>query len=215
MFWGWLSDDESGGTTIRNVGLVIGGVIAILLAVWRGIVAEQSLLDARYQKSAETLGSDLLSVRLGGIYALQRLAEDHSEQYRIQFMGLFCDICTPSLGAGKHRRCAEGFWERDGACRCASRSGSKGTSGYAGHNDGDPALRSGEIVFCLEMAEGNRLDVRRVSTFAVLLSGEPSCSPADITRARLSGVDFAEADLSGSNGHTRRSVMFDRFQGGP
>lgn len=36
------------------------------------------------------LGSDVLSVRLAGIYALQRLASEHSEQYHVQVMRLFC-----------------------------------------------------------------------------------------------------------------------------
>ena len=31
-----------------------------------------------------------LAVRLGGIYALQSLAEEHSEQYHAQIMRLFC-----------------------------------------------------------------------------------------------------------------------------
>ena len=36
------------------------------------------------------LGNEVLSVRLGGIYALQRLAEERPEQYHIQSMRLFC-----------------------------------------------------------------------------------------------------------------------------
>ena len=36
------------------------------------------------------LGSEVLSVRLGGIYALQRLAEEWPDQYHIQIMRLFC-----------------------------------------------------------------------------------------------------------------------------
>ena len=36
------------------------------------------------------LGSDVLSVRLGGIYALERLAAEHPEQYHLPIMKLFC-----------------------------------------------------------------------------------------------------------------------------
>ena len=102
--WCWLSGHESGSTTIRNLGLVIGGFIAIWLALWRSIVAhrqaltaqsqaetaQRGLMNERYQKATEMLGSDVLTVRLGGIYALQRLAEEDPEQYHVQIMRLFC-----------------------------------------------------------------------------------------------------------------------------
>ena len=120
--WCWLStvppNRESPSTTIRNFGLVVGGVIAIAVAIWRSIVAnrqskasqhlaeashrqaetshgqaetsERGLLNERYQKGAEMLGSKILIVRLGGIYALQRLAKEHAEQYHVQIMRLFC-----------------------------------------------------------------------------------------------------------------------------
>ena len=128
-FWEWLRGGpggvESGSTTVRNLGLVIGGFIAILLAVWRSRVAErqadaaqqqvtatqqqlrtaqhqadaaqrqadtaqQNLLNERYQRGAEMLGSDVLAVRLGGIYALRHLAEEHPKQYHVQIMRLLC-----------------------------------------------------------------------------------------------------------------------------
>ena len=94
-----LHDEErdSVSTTVRNLGLLIGGLVAILLAVWRSIVAErqadtaqQSLLNERYQKGAEMLGNAVLSVRLGGIYALQHLASEDPGQYHIQVMKLLC-----------------------------------------------------------------------------------------------------------------------------
>ena len=122
--WGWLNGNESAGTTIRNVGLIIAALTALPVAIWRGIVADkqaaaarqqaeiaqvqvstsqqqasaahrqvdttfQGLRNERYQKGAEMLGNERLSVRLGGIYALQRLAEEHPEEYHIQIMRLF------------------------------------------------------------------------------------------------------------------------------
>lgn len=97
MFWEWLSGGDSGSTTIRNLALVLAGVVALCLAGWRSMVADrqaktaqQGLLNERYQKGAEMLGSDVLSVRLAGIYALQRLATEHPEQYHLQVMRLFC-----------------------------------------------------------------------------------------------------------------------------
>ena len=48
------------------------------------------LRNERYQKGAEMLGNHVLAVRLGGIYALRRLAEEYPEQYHIQVMSLLC-----------------------------------------------------------------------------------------------------------------------------
>ena len=113
---------ESGSTTLRNLGLVIGGVIAIGLAIWRSIVADRQaktahhqaetaqrqakiaeggLRNERYQKSAEMLGSEVLSVRLGGIYALQRLAEEDPEQYHVQIMRLLCAFVRHPVRPGE------------------------------------------------------------------------------------------------------------------
>ena len=105
-YWEELrGDQESLSATVRNVGVVIGGVIAILFAVWRSIVAARQattaqlgLLNERYQKGAEMLGSKVLAVRLGGIYALARLARDHSGDYHTQIMSLLCAFVRNPTG---------------------------------------------------------------------------------------------------------------------
>ena len=110
-FYSWLNASESPSTTIRNVGFVIAGLIALPLTIWRSLVADRQasaardqadsalrqadtaqrgLLNERYQRGAEMLGSDVLSARLRGIYALARLAKEHPEEYHIQIMELLC-----------------------------------------------------------------------------------------------------------------------------
>ena len=124
--WGWLhppdSTTVSNSETLRNVGLLIGGLLAFVFAGWRAWVAErqantaqrqaetafvqaetthQSLLNERYQRGVEMLGSTVLAVRMGGIYALNRLAEERPQQYHIQVMELFCAFLrfpTPDEG---------------------------------------------------------------------------------------------------------------------
>ena len=102
--WDWLSEGTSRSEVIRNVGLLVAGLVAFPLAIWRALVADrqasaaqrqtataqQGLLNERYQKGADMLGSEILSVRLGGIYALQSLAWEYSEQYYVQCMRLLC-----------------------------------------------------------------------------------------------------------------------------
>ena len=114
FFWEKLHDEkESLSTTIRNLSLVIGGAVAIELALWRSIVgerqtavsqqlaetAQRDMLNQQFQKGAEMLGSDLLSVRLGGIYALRHLAVDHPEQFHVQCMEQLCAFIRGATGA--------------------------------------------------------------------------------------------------------------------
>ena len=99
--WDWLAatpvERESYSTTLRNVGLLIGGVLALLIAFWRSKVADrqarishQDVLNQRYQKGVEMLESKSLSERLGGIYELQRLVDDNPEQFHVPIMRRFC-----------------------------------------------------------------------------------------------------------------------------
>ena len=75
VLWDWLKlesqSSESNVTTIRSTALVIGGAVALVFAFWRSRVAERQagtaqhgLMNERYQKGAEMLGSEVLSVSL-------------------------------------------------------------------------------------------------------------------------------------------------------
>ena len=122
--WDWLQTagsglHESNSTTFRNMGLLIGAILAGVLAIWRSSVAErqanathrqaivaqtqantaqESLRHDRYQRGAEMLGSELLPVRLAGISALRRLAADYPEEYHLQIMELFCAFARSPTG---------------------------------------------------------------------------------------------------------------------
>ena len=135
LSWNWLNSTEpdpnsemkesrsaltSNGETLRNVSLVIGGLVALIFAFWRSWVAENQttaaqrqvtaalgqveaaqrqattahndFLNGRYQRGAEMLGNSVLAVRLGGIYALQKLAAEHPELYHVEIMRLLCAL---------------------------------------------------------------------------------------------------------------------------
>ena len=179
VFWEWLSGDESGSTTVRNIGLVIGGVIAVLLAVWRGLVAEQSLLNERYQKGAEMLGSDVLSVRLGGIYALQRLAYEHPEQYHVQIMRLFCAFARnpPAREEGEHRKEPEGKLPPK-----------------------FPALREDvqAVMDAITARRREHVKLEREAEFRFDLHGA-DLSHAQVSGLNLSGADLTQTDFSQAN----------------
>ncbi len=111
--------------TIRNLALIVGGVIAVILTTWRLRISERqtaisdqqaetarlSLLNDRFQRGAEMLGSDVLAVRMGGIHALDALARERPDLYHIQIVMLLCafvrhptgtdeSMLTPSTGVG-------------------------------------------------------------------------------------------------------------------
>ena len=202
LFWDDLADDkESLSTTVRNIGLLIGGVVAILLAVWRSIVAErqadtaqQGLLNERYQRGAEMIGSDVLSVRLGGIYALERLAAEHPNIYHIQIMKLFCSYVRnptksndegsePALVAdpeGKEGRRQEGAQTREDIQAVIAAIGGRGDIGIA---------------------------IEKREKFTLDLHG------ADLSGLRLSGANLARANLSFAN--LRHVSFFDTTPSGP
>ena len=125
VYWEWFVTvtpcRESGSTTIRNLGLVAGGLFALWFAYQRSVVADRQarssqdqakaalhqaetsqrgLLNERYQRGADMLGSEVLAVRLGGIYALERLANDEPELYHVQIVCLFSAFARDPIKKG-------------------------------------------------------------------------------------------------------------------
>ena len=193
VFWGWLNDGESGSTTIRNVALVVAGAIALALALWRSRVADrqantaqQSLLNERYQKGAEMLGSEVLSVRLGGVYALQSLAQEHPEQYHVQIMRLFCAFA----------RCPSGDPSRN-----LERDENRQDELLGIRQDVEAVMQAicsrPESRIALERNANFRLDLRGADLHGMQLL-DADLSNAMLHHSNLSRVNFANTDLSDS-----------------
>ncbi len=187
VFWGWLHPTTpttvSNSETLRNVGLLIGGALAFVFALWRGWVAErqvdialQSLLNERYERGAEMLGSEVLSVRLAGIYALRRLAEEHPEQYHISIMQLFCAFVRNPTGSQEGQNVKDvspnqsSLWEDVQAVMTA----------IGGR---------GELGLALEKRAKFILDLHGADLSSTLLSGM-NLAGADLSRANLRDADF-------------------------
>ena len=189
LYWEDLhGNQDSVSTTVRNLGLVIGGIIAILLAVWRSIVAErqtetsqQRLLNDRYQKGAEMLGSSVPSVRLGGIYALQQLAEEEPRQYHIKIMKLFCAFVS-------HAAEVSNFQSLDSETNPTVPSTDVQAVMDAIGTRGESGLK-------LEKLEKYRLDLRRVKLRRASL-GSANLSDARLGWACLKKAALREANLS-------------------
>ncbi len=204
--WGWIVT-ESGSTIIRNLGLVIGGLIAIGFGIWRGVVADRQakaslhqaetshrgLLNERYQKGAEMIGSNILSVRLGGIYALQRLAEEEPEQYHVKSMRLLCAFV-------RHPTKAEDRGDNTGPTGTELKPNVKD---YRLREDVQAAMaaigtRSAADVK-LEEKENCRLSLLNADLTCALLIGanltNVILSGANLTRAFVRNANLANAEL--------------------
>src|SRR5215475_11967808 len=67
-----------------TIAQIIGGLVALLglYATFKNVrVAEEGKLTERFSKAVELLGSEKLDVRLGGIYALERIARDSRKDH--------------------------------------------------------------------------------------------------------------------------------------
>ena len=107
-----VSVRESGSTTLRNVGLLVAGAVAIGLATWRSVAADRQskatmrqsdtasgdLWNARFQKGVEMIASEHEAVRLGGVYALWHLFADSSKPNRIQLIETLCAFARQPPG---------------------------------------------------------------------------------------------------------------------
>jgi hypothetical protein len=65
--------------TRTTLAQIIGGLVVLLglYAAFKNVrVTEEGKLTERFSKAVELLGSDKLDIRLGGIYALERIARD-------------------------------------------------------------------------------------------------------------------------------------------
>ena len=126
------------------------------------------------------LGSEVLSVRLGGIYALQRLAEDVPEQYHVEIMSLFCAFVRHLTK------------DKDDKTELMGSEGKRKIGAYV------EALMISEDVQAVMTAIGTRsaddIKLEKKKKFKPDLSGA-QLRGVDLSKqtANLSGVDLSEA----------------------
>ncbi len=188
---------ESFSTTIRNIGLVVGGIVAVMLAMWRSLVAQRqadatlsqasaaflqaqtaereskttlrSFLNERYEQGSSRLGSDDPAVRIDGIDMLERLAREHPTDYHVQVVKRLSVFVRSS--ANGHR-----LGEEVQAAMAAIGS----------RSEEDVGLESNES-FELDLI-GSKLQG--------LSLGHLNLSNSSLMKSDLSGANLRDADLS-------------------
>ena len=185
------SEGESLSATIRNISVVVGGIVAIMLATWRSTIADRQanaarqqteiaqrgLLNERYQKGAEMLGSPILPVRMAGLYALQRLTQDHPDAYHTQIMALLCAfIRNPT---------------RDPSSPASNLPSAFSAASAAEDPDVTEDIQAALTIIGSREGVGRSLESN--------INFHLDLRNAQIKRADLAGLDFSGAKLTGAN----------------
>ena len=224
--WHWLTGSDAPAATIRNLGVVLASIIALPLAVWRSMVAHRQaeiqrrgLLNERYQRGADMLGDQALSVRLGGVYALERLADEHAGDYHIQVMSVFSAFVRyppdENIGRGKNRRNLEpkgiredvrailDSWRRRGDDRVKTEAQVEYRLDLRGADLGGACLEG----TALEAADMSHTDLSganlkraklREAVFVDAKMSGAQLIKTDLTRARFDGADLNGANFEGA-----------------
>ena len=137
------------------------------------------------------LGSEVLSVRLGGIYALQRLAQEHPQEFHVQVMQLFCAFARNPTGSEEKRGPRYGVFYREEPREIPLLREDVQAVLSAIGNRGDDGMR-------LERAAGFTLDLYGVDIGGVSLA-HANLSGADLQRANLVHAGFQSVTLSGAD----------------
>ena len=211
-YWDWLSIEESNGTEIRtsgseiirNLGLFIAALIALPLAIWRSIVAERQaaasqhqaetaqsgLLNERYQKGAEMLGSQVLSVRIGGIYDLMRLAHELPEKYHTQVMQFLCAFIRTSSEGIETNEATDG----EKSTTPLPRDVRTVLAAISKRSEAQMMIEE-EESYILDLSDARLIGANL--TDAVLLRA--NLAGANMAKARASGAKLSGAVLDGAN----------------
>jgi len=146
-------------------------------------LTEQGQVTDRYTKAIEQLGSDKLDVRIGGIYALERVARDSARDHPTVM-----EVLTAFIREHSHEQ-----WPPSG--HPASRAQQRSIR---------PDVQAALTVVARREPDGDirSIDLARADLTGAILTGAnltaADCTSADLSRAVLTGADLGGADLTGA-----------------
>ena len=181
--WGWL---EAASATLQNLDLVlllpVSATIGIHIAIWRGIIAtkqvqatQRGLLNQRYQRAAEMLGSEALYSRLSGLRALAQLA-DEDDTFHLETMDVLATFVRHPPQEITQEDDANRAKPEQGSFLLPTREDIQAVMHYLGHRNSHHRE--------IEWKNNYRLDLREAKLHTVQLQG-----------ANLSGADLSGAAL--------------------
>lgn len=196
MVWDSLGEpiDASRAEAVRNLALVAGGIVALVIAVWRSRaaqdqvrVSERDRLDRRFYTGVSLLSQKEVVSRLAGIRMLGQLAELEPNLFRDDVTRILCEFaCNPTAidksdsedADDGDRRAAANTSRREEIEKAIGVVSDCNTAALKEHPDAKLELNL------------PRLALHNAKLEQVNLSG------ANLRGARLVGVDFSGANLS-------------------
>jgi hypothetical protein len=216
------TDAEQKQALVVTLAQILGGTALLsgLYFTWRTVqVNREGQITERYTRAIDQLGktddngNKLFEIRLGGIYALERIAKESEEDH-----GPIMEVLTAYVR--QHATCkpqTEQEGTKDEASERRLEEDSGLTNGVAEFTTPDPDIQA--IATVLGRRTRNflhgedRLDLYNTNLSGVDLFGAPLRSAnlwntnfsgaglmsADLAWAHLQGANLSEADLSGAN----------------
>ena len=195
LYHQWETDLEQvkvASEILHNLNLVlllpVSAIIGIHIAIWRGIIAtkqvqatQRGLLNQRYQRAAEMLGSEALYSRLSGLRALAQLAEE-DDTFHLETMDVLATFVRHPPQEIIQEDDANRGKPEQGSLLLPTREDIQAVMHYLGHRNSHHRE--------IEWKNNYRLDLREAKLHTLQLQG-----------ANLSG-----ADLSGTALGTRIRV---------
>ena len=183
-------DDARGRLLTLAAGLFAAG--ALIYTARNFTLSREGQVTERYTKAIEQLGSDKLDVRIGGIYALERVARDSARDHSTVMEVLTAFIREhsreqwppPDPGGREQER-----WTSPDIQAAATVIGRR----YTKRDIERINLYGAYLVHAyLRDVDLTRARLRDAKLTGAILDG------ADLTGADLTGADFRDADLTGA-----------------
>lgn len=234
-------DEAAQSAAIRNSGLVLAAVIGAPFLVWRSFVAqkqvdvaEQGHITDRINKAVEGLGAEKtvqdadgtrtepnLEVRIGAIYALERIARKSDEDH-VQIMEILCAYVrhnSPADSAADHPRLeweaaarqnmqtsiVSGQREFDKHKPIGSAPNAQNKSGASGPADDDHVFEwvtniakpNPDIAACIEVIR--RRSPRQIQIERNATDVSPDGYQLDLSHSNLQRANLYKASLFGAD----------------
>ena len=242
--WAYWQQEGDSGTSrsevFRNFGLFVVAVIALGFGIWRAVtgymqarasqrqaeaandqarIAQQGHITERFSRAVEQLGHDRVAVRIGGLYALKRIAEDSVERDHLVVMDVLSNFIRQPPYTNEQREAAEReiAWRPFRTKSAEEKADSNQNAGADQIADGAAPPPEPELIDCpdiaaaIEIIQGRiedqkavekkreyRLSLSRAS-LSYLRLPEVDLHTFDLAFANLMGADLISADLTGAD----------------